>query len=189
MDSALLSAAVPLLRAHGRLHLFLPWGHHRLCRIDSGRRPELPGGESALFVSVPRVYEKVLAKVRENVAVSPPLKQKIFGWAVDVARQALPYRLQRRTPSGRSRDPALAGRQAGLWQDQGAPWQPLSVRHLGRGPPGPRSRRVLLGRRDRDLRGIRPVGDLARTLCQRPRCREARDRRSRDSGSGAENRR
>jgi long-chain acyl-CoA synthetase len=53
-----------------------------------------------VFVSVPRVYEKVLAKVRENVAASPPLKQKIFGWAVDVARQALPDRLQRRTPSG-----------------------------------------------------------------------------------------
>jgi long-chain acyl-CoA synthetase len=53
-----------------------------------------------VFVSVPRVYEKVLAKVRENVASSPPLKQKIFGWAVDVARQALPYRLQRRAPSG-----------------------------------------------------------------------------------------
>ncbi len=53
-----------------------------------------------VFVSVPRVYEKVLAKVRENVAASPPLKQKIFGWAVDVARRALPYRLQRRSPSG-----------------------------------------------------------------------------------------
>ncbi|MGB3564470.1 MAG: long-chain fatty acid--CoA ligase [Thermoanaerobaculia bacterium] len=53
-----------------------------------------------VFVAVPRVYEKVLAKVRENVAASPPLKQKIFGWAVDVARKALPYRLQRRTPSG-----------------------------------------------------------------------------------------
>jgi long-chain acyl-CoA synthetase len=61
-----------------------------------------------VFVSVPRVYEKVLAKVRENVAGSPPLKQKIFGWAVDVARKALPYRLQRRTPSG------LLGIQLGL---------------------------------------------------------------------------
>jgi long-chain acyl-CoA synthetase len=53
-----------------------------------------------IFVAVPRVYEKVLAKVRENVAASPPLKQKIFSWAVDVARRALPYRLQRRAPSG-----------------------------------------------------------------------------------------
>jgi long-chain acyl-CoA synthetase len=53
-----------------------------------------------VFVSVPRVYEKVSAKVQENVASSSPLKQKIFSWAVDVARQALPDRLQEKKPSG-----------------------------------------------------------------------------------------
>jgi long-chain acyl-CoA synthetase len=53
-----------------------------------------------LFVSVPRVYEKVIAKVHEGVATSPPMKQKIFRWAEGVARQALPYRLQRRKPPG-----------------------------------------------------------------------------------------
>ncbi len=53
-----------------------------------------------VFVSVPRVYEKVLARVRENVAKSSPLKQRIFGWAEKVAQQALPYRLERRSPPG-----------------------------------------------------------------------------------------
>ncbi len=53
-----------------------------------------------VFVSVPRVYEKIIAKVHEGVASSPPLKQKIFRWAEGVARQALPYRLQRRRPPG-----------------------------------------------------------------------------------------
>lgn len=52
------------------------------------------------FVSVPRVYEKVLNKVRENVAVAPPLRQKIFAWAEAVGREALPYRLARTTPPG-----------------------------------------------------------------------------------------
>jgi long-chain acyl-CoA synthetase len=52
------------------------------------------------FVSVPRVYEKVLAKVHEGVAAGSPLKQKIFQWAVDVARQALPYRLRNDHPPG-----------------------------------------------------------------------------------------
>jgi long-chain acyl-CoA synthetase len=52
------------------------------------------------FVSVPRVYEKVLAKVQENVVTSPPLKQKIFHWAVEVGRKAVPYRLKGETPSG-----------------------------------------------------------------------------------------
>jgi len=52
------------------------------------------------FVSVPRVYEKVLAKVHESVAASPPLKQKIFAWAEEIAAHALPYRLRREWPPG-----------------------------------------------------------------------------------------
>ncbi|MGH9361345.1 MAG: AMP-dependent synthetase/ligase [Thermoanaerobaculia bacterium] len=53
-----------------------------------------------VFVSVPRVYEKVLSRVQENVAASPPTKQKIFRWAVGVGRQALPWRLQLAKPPG-----------------------------------------------------------------------------------------
>ena len=53
-----------------------------------------------VFVSVPRVYEKVISKVHEGVTNSPPMKQKIFRWAEKVARQALPYRLQRKRPPG-----------------------------------------------------------------------------------------
>lgn len=53
-----------------------------------------------VFVSVPRVYEKVLAKVHESVATSSPLKQRIFHWAQSVARRALPYRVQRSSPRG-----------------------------------------------------------------------------------------
>ncbi len=52
------------------------------------------------FVSVPRVYEKVLARVRENVAKSSSTKQRIFRWAESVARDALPYRLRRENPPG-----------------------------------------------------------------------------------------
>jgi long-chain acyl-CoA synthetase len=53
-----------------------------------------------VFVSVPRVYEKVLSRVQENVAQSSSLKQKIFAWAGGVARQSLPYRLQQKAPGG-----------------------------------------------------------------------------------------
>ena len=53
-----------------------------------------------VFVSVPRVYEKVLAKVYESVASSSPLKQKIFHWAQSVAQNALPYRLRQTSPTG-----------------------------------------------------------------------------------------
>ena len=53
-----------------------------------------------VFVSVPRVYEKVLAKVNESVAASSGLRRKIFNWARGVARRALPYRLQESAPPG-----------------------------------------------------------------------------------------
>lgn len=52
------------------------------------------------FVSVPRVYEKVLAKIQENVSRSSGAKQKIFGWASGVAEEALPHRLRRESPPG-----------------------------------------------------------------------------------------
>ena len=53
-----------------------------------------------VFVSVPRVYEKVLSRVQENVASAPPIRQKIFAWAVAIGREALPWRLKRQSPPG-----------------------------------------------------------------------------------------
>jgi long-chain acyl-CoA synthetase len=53
-----------------------------------------------VFVSVPRVYEKVMAKVLENVELSSGTKQKIFHWAVGVGKRALPWRLQAKRPPG-----------------------------------------------------------------------------------------
>jgi len=52
------------------------------------------------FVSVPRVYEKVINKVRENVATAPAARQKIFAWAERVGRRSLPWRLKRERPPG-----------------------------------------------------------------------------------------
>src|SRR3984893_15689612 len=53
-----------------------------------------------IFVSVPRVYEKVLAKVQENVAASSPIRQRIFAWAVEVGREAMAWRLKLDRPPG-----------------------------------------------------------------------------------------
>jgi long-chain acyl-CoA synthetase len=53
-----------------------------------------------IFVSVPRVYEKVLAKVQEKVASGSGLQQKIFHWAQGVGRRALPHRLRQQSPPG-----------------------------------------------------------------------------------------
>ena len=53
-----------------------------------------------VFVSVPRVYEKVYGRVQEGVASGSPIKQKLFGWAVATGRQALPWRLKHQSPPG-----------------------------------------------------------------------------------------
>jgi long-chain acyl-CoA synthetase len=61
-----------------------------------------------VFVSVPRVYEKVYARVQEGAAAGSPIKQKIFAWAVAKGREALPWRLKAQKP------PGLLGFQLGL---------------------------------------------------------------------------
>jgi long-chain acyl-CoA synthetase len=53
-----------------------------------------------VFVSVPRVYEKVLGKVYENVAKASGVQQRIFEWAVETGKEALLYRLRLQNPPG-----------------------------------------------------------------------------------------
>ncbi|MEE9167939.1 MAG: long-chain fatty acid--CoA ligase, partial [Candidatus Neomarinimicrobiota bacterium] len=49
-----------------------------------------------VMTSVPRLYEKMYARVLEKVASDPPLRQKIFWWAVRVGRKAVEYRQRNR---------------------------------------------------------------------------------------------
>jgi long-chain acyl-CoA synthetase len=53
-----------------------------------------------VFVSVPRVYEKILANFHDTVAKGSPIKQKIAAWAQEVGKEALPYRLKHQRPPG-----------------------------------------------------------------------------------------
>jgi long-chain acyl-CoA synthetase len=53
-----------------------------------------------IFVSVPRIYEKVLARVQEKVAAGSALQQRIFAWAVAVGRAALPHLIKGEKPPG-----------------------------------------------------------------------------------------
>jgi long-chain acyl-CoA synthetase len=53
-----------------------------------------------VFVSVPRVYEKVLSRVQEAVSAGSPIRQKLFRWAVGVGHEALAWRLKRQSPPG-----------------------------------------------------------------------------------------
>ncbi|HYC59031.1 MAG TPA: long-chain fatty acid--CoA ligase [Thermoanaerobaculia bacterium] len=46
------------------------------------------------FAAVPRLFEKMRARVMDNVAAAPPARQKIFHWALKVAEERLPYRVE-----------------------------------------------------------------------------------------------
>jgi long-chain acyl-CoA synthetase len=43
------------------------------------------------MVSVPRIYEKVHSGITAKVAGAPPIKKALFGWAMGVAKDNLPY--------------------------------------------------------------------------------------------------
>jgi long-chain acyl-CoA synthetase len=51
-----------------------------------------------VMCSVPRLYEKMYARVREKVASDPPLRQAIFRWALAAGREAFRLQTERRTP-------------------------------------------------------------------------------------------
>jgi long-chain acyl-CoA synthetase len=52
-----------------------------------------------VMCSVPRLYEKMYARVLEKVAGDPPKRQKIFRWAVGVGRRLFTHKVERTTPS------------------------------------------------------------------------------------------
>jgi len=51
-----------------------------------------------IMCSVPRLYEKMYARVNEKVASDPPLRQRIFRWAIGVGREAFAHRVARTEP-------------------------------------------------------------------------------------------
>jgi long-chain acyl-CoA synthetase len=51
-----------------------------------------------VMCSVPRLYEKMYARVHEKVAADPPIRQKIFRWAVGVGRAMFRHQIERTTP-------------------------------------------------------------------------------------------
>jgi long-chain acyl-CoA synthetase len=48
------------------------------------------------FAAVPRLFEKMRARILDNVASAPPARQKIFHWALKIAEERLPYRIDRK---------------------------------------------------------------------------------------------
>ena len=53
-----------------------------------------------IMASVPRLYEKMYAKIIDKVSNDPPLRQKIFWWAISVGKEAMPNICKNSRPSG-----------------------------------------------------------------------------------------
>jgi long-chain acyl-CoA synthetase len=90
----------------GGLHLFLPLAHSfgRLIELAGPYfatplvmstvptlAADLAGARPGFLPAAPRVYEKMKGKIEGGVAAGPPLRQKIFGWAMGVGLQTIPY--------------------------------------------------------------------------------------------------
>ncbi|MCA8925216.1 MAG: long-chain fatty acid--CoA ligase [Planctomycetes bacterium] len=79
--------------------------------------------EPSLQVSVPRIWEKVHARILERVASAPIHRQRLFHWALGVGKRTLPYRARQRPLPLRLRVPAAVARRV--------VWQPLRTRLFG----------------------------------------------------------
>ncbi len=53
-----------------------------------------------IFVSVPRVYEKVYARVMEKIEAGSPAKKRLFANAIAVGKEVLALRAEKKTPGG-----------------------------------------------------------------------------------------
>jgi long-chain acyl-CoA synthetase len=51
-----------------------------------------------IMCSVPRLYEKMYARVNEKVASDPPLRRRIFRWAIGVGRETFAHTVDRTEP-------------------------------------------------------------------------------------------
>jgi long-chain acyl-CoA synthetase len=51
-----------------------------------------------LMLSVPRLYEKMYAKINEKVAGDPKARQKVFHWALATGREVFRHRCEKTTP-------------------------------------------------------------------------------------------
>jgi long-chain acyl-CoA synthetase len=46
-----------------------------------------------MILGAPRLYEKMYSGIQKNIESSPPMKQKIFNWAMSVGKEVSPYKL------------------------------------------------------------------------------------------------
>ncbi len=85
---------LPLAHSFGRLIQFaapyndVPLVISAVATLADDARESRPG----FFPGAPRVYEKMKAKIEGAVAGAPPIRQKLFRWAMSAGAATVPYR-------------------------------------------------------------------------------------------------
>jgi long-chain acyl-CoA synthetase len=85
---------LPLAHSFGRLIQFaapfndIPLVISSVATLADDARECRPG----FFPAAPRVYEKMKAKIENAVAGAPPIRQRLFGWAMATGTATIPYR-------------------------------------------------------------------------------------------------
>jgi long-chain acyl-CoA synthetase len=84
---------LPLAHSFGRLIEFAgPFFH---CPIILSTIPtlaaDLLAARPGFIPGAPRVYEKMMGKILTTVAGAPPMRQRIFRWAIGVGKETIPY--------------------------------------------------------------------------------------------------
>ena len=114
-----------------------------------------------LMASVPRLYEKIYARVLDSVRSSSPLRQRIFAWGRRVGERWAELAIEKRPVPAGLQAAEAPGRSPGLRQAAQAHRRADPVLHLGRRAALARHRALLLRRGAADPRGVRTHRDLA----------------------------
>jgi long-chain acyl-CoA synthetase len=62
-------------------------------------------------VSVPQIFDRIYNRIHQMLAAGPPIRKKIFDWALSVGKQSAPYRMSgRKIPAGLAFKQRLAHR-------------------------------------------------------------------------------
>ena len=145
--------------------------------IDTIAR-DLQQVKPTVMTGVPRVFEKLHARILTKGRDAGGVKRVIFDWADDGRRDARPAVARAPPLVAFTEDPVEAGRAARVRQDPAGSRRTLPVRRLGQRGASRRHRPFLLRARPADSGGLRPDGNRAGALRDADWRRALRDGRT-----------
>ena len=158
-----LSAAVAHLRADGRPLFDARHAGTSIAYAESIDTVPLNMTEvrPTLVLSVPRLYEKMYARVLENALAGGAVKKRIFFWARGVADRWADVKLAGGEPRGLLAAAVPPRAAARVLEAASAHGRTAALLRVGRRAARAGDQQVLLRRRAGDSRGLRAHGDVA----------------------------